>query len=152
MEQLQSHIWLTSSSSGNIEAFPHILGSPSSYMTLQLLHSVFSHIWWKFSFLCYQCNRMPKRLRKIRISIFLPKCSCSCLNAHALTFWPWYPCLHILLNNVPVLLMSRFFLRHPLKISLLFYSVQLQPMEPQKLRDSKESYSCGGGIYDTTKQ
>jgi hypothetical protein len=35
MEQLQSHIW------GNIFAFPHILGSPSSYMTLELLHSEF---------------------------------------------------------------------------------------------------------------
>ncbi len=34
MEQLQSHIW------GNIFAFPHILGRPSSYMTQQLLHSL----------------------------------------------------------------------------------------------------------------
>ncbi len=41
MEQLQSHIWLTASSYTvwwNICAFPQILGSPSSYMTLQLLH------------------------------------------------------------------------------------------------------------------
>jgi hypothetical protein len=41
MEQLQSrppHIW------GNICAFPHILGSPSSYMTLQLLHCEFPYI------------------------------------------------------------------------------------------------------------
>ncbi len=29
---------------GNICAFPHILGSPSSYMTLQLLHSEFPYI------------------------------------------------------------------------------------------------------------
>jgi hypothetical protein len=29
---------------GNIFAFPHILGSPSSYMTLQLLHSEFPYI------------------------------------------------------------------------------------------------------------
>ncbi len=29
---------------GNICAFPHILGSPSSYMTLQLLHSEFLYI------------------------------------------------------------------------------------------------------------
>jgi hypothetical protein len=28
----------------NICAFPHILGSPSSYMTLQLLHSEFPYI------------------------------------------------------------------------------------------------------------
>ncbi len=42
MEQLQSHIWLTASSYTvwwNICAFPQTLGSPSSYMTLQLLHS-----------------------------------------------------------------------------------------------------------------
>jgi hypothetical protein len=38
MEQLQSHKW------GNICAFPQILGSPSSYMTLQLLHSKFPYI------------------------------------------------------------------------------------------------------------
>ncbi len=56
MEQLQSHIWVTASSYwGNICAFPHILGSPSSYMTLQLLHSEFPYIWGKFSFLFYQC-------------------------------------------------------------------------------------------------
>jgi hypothetical protein len=35
MEQLQSHICLTSYM-GNICAFPHIVGSPSSYLTLQL--------------------------------------------------------------------------------------------------------------------
>jgi hypothetical protein len=29
---------------GNICAFPHLLGSPSSYMTLQLLHSEFPYI------------------------------------------------------------------------------------------------------------
>ncbi len=41
------HIWL------NIWAFPHILGSPSSYMTLQLLHSEFPYTVRKviFSFL-----------------------------------------------------------------------------------------------------
>ncbi len=32
------HIW------GNICAFPHILGSHSSYMTLQLLHSEYPYI------------------------------------------------------------------------------------------------------------
>ncbi len=35
-------------------AFPHILESPSSYMTLQLLHSEFPYIWRKFDFLFYQ--------------------------------------------------------------------------------------------------
>ncbi len=44
MEQLQRHIWLTAPHIwGNICAFPHILGSPSSYMTLQLLHSEFPY-------------------------------------------------------------------------------------------------------------
>jgi hypothetical protein len=36
--------------------FPHILGSPSSYMTLQLLHSEFPYIRGKFDFLFYQCT------------------------------------------------------------------------------------------------
>ncbi len=54
MEQLQSHIWLTASS--NIYAFPHILGSPSSYMTLQLLHSEFPYIWGKLNFVFHQCT------------------------------------------------------------------------------------------------
>jgi hypothetical protein len=45
MEQLQSHICR------NICAFPHILGSPSSYMTLQLLHSDFPYKLGKFDFL-----------------------------------------------------------------------------------------------------
>jgi hypothetical protein len=40
---------------GNICAFPHILGSPSSYMTLQLIHSEFPYILGKFDFLFYQC-------------------------------------------------------------------------------------------------
>ncbi len=44
MEQLQSHIWLTASSyMGNICAFPHILGSPSSCMTS-------THIWGNLTF------------------------------------------------------------------------------------------------------
>ncbi len=46
MEYLQSHIRLTRPPHiwGNICAFPHILGSPSSYMTLQLLHSELPYI------------------------------------------------------------------------------------------------------------
>jgi len=48
---LQLHIW------GNICTFPHILGSPSSYMTLQQLHSEFPYIWGKFYFIFYQCNQ-----------------------------------------------------------------------------------------------
>ncbi len=42
----------------NIWAFPHILGSSSSYMTLQLLHSEFPSIWGKFDFLFYQCRAL----------------------------------------------------------------------------------------------
>jgi hypothetical protein len=44
MEQLQSHDWRPPHKWGNICAFSHILGSPSSYMTLQLLHSEFPYI------------------------------------------------------------------------------------------------------------
>ncbi len=36
---------------GNICAFPHILGSHSSYMTLKLLHSEFPYIWGKLDIL-----------------------------------------------------------------------------------------------------
>jgi hypothetical protein len=40
----------------NGEIFAHflILGSPSPYMTLQLLHSEFPYKWGKFDFLFYQ--------------------------------------------------------------------------------------------------
>ncbi len=57
MEQLQIHIWLTASSYTvwwNVCAFPHILGSPSSYMTLQLLH-----------------HELPFYMRKIWFSFFI---------------------------------------------------------------------------------
>ncbi len=64
------HIW------GIICAFPHILGSPSSHMTLRLLHSEFPYLWGKFDFLFYQCwmlsrtpmvNRIPFRI-PVRVS------------------------------------------------------------------------------------
>ncbi len=54
MEQLQSHIWLTAYS--YMGKYFCILGSPSSYMTLQLLHSEFPYIWGKFYFIFYQCG------------------------------------------------------------------------------------------------
>ncbi len=41
-------------------AFPHTLGSSSSYMTLQLLHSEFPYIWGKFDFLF--CISVPVAL------------------------------------------------------------------------------------------
>jgi hypothetical protein len=36
-------------------SFTHILGSPSSYMTLQLIPSQFPYIWGKFRFLFFPC-------------------------------------------------------------------------------------------------
>jgi hypothetical protein len=45
IEQLQSHTYMANGLliyGENVCAFPHILGSPSSHMTLQLLHSEFS--------------------------------------------------------------------------------------------------------------
>ncbi len=59
MEQLQSHIWLTTFSyMGKYLYIPIILlGSPSSYMTLQLLHSEFPFIRGKFFFIFFcQCT------------------------------------------------------------------------------------------------
>ncbi len=58
VEQLQSHIWLTASlyMGKYLRIFflpPHFLGSPSSYMTLKLLHSEFSYIWGNFYFLLW---------------------------------------------------------------------------------------------------
>ena len=45
MEQLQSHKGPTASSyMVKYLRIPHILGSPSSYITLQLLHSEFVYI------------------------------------------------------------------------------------------------------------
>ncbi len=57
MEQLQSHIWLTASSymGKYLRISSYILGSPSSYMILQLLHSEFPYIWGKFYSIFYQC-------------------------------------------------------------------------------------------------
>ncbi len=43
------HIWL------NICTFPHIVGSPSSYVTLHPIQSEFPDILGKFCFLFYQC-------------------------------------------------------------------------------------------------
>jgi hypothetical protein len=48
-DYLPPHIWL------NIFALPHILGSSSSFMTLQLIPPEFPDIWGKFRFLFYQC-------------------------------------------------------------------------------------------------
>ncbi len=57
-DRLQSHIWLTASSYIwlNICAFPPILESHSSYMTLQPIPSEFPCIWGKFLFLFNQCK------------------------------------------------------------------------------------------------
>ncbi len=51
MKQLQSHIWLTAPHMWeNICAFSHILGSPSPYVTLQLLHSEFPYTVYEENF------------------------------------------------------------------------------------------------------
>ncbi len=53
--RVQSHMWLTRPPvliyGGNICVFPHILGSPSSYMTFHPIPSEFPYIWGKFCFL-----------------------------------------------------------------------------------------------------
>jgi hypothetical protein len=61
MEQLHSHIWdgLLIYVWLNIYAFPHILGNPSSYMTLQLLHSDSLIYEENFLFFFYQCVGDP---------------------------------------------------------------------------------------------
>ncbi len=43
----------------NICAFPHLLGSPSSYKTLHPIATEFPDIWGKFCFLFYQCGNGP---------------------------------------------------------------------------------------------
>ncbi len=48
----------------NICAFPHILGSPSSYITLHPIPTGFPYIWGKVCFLFYQCRRKIRQLRK----------------------------------------------------------------------------------------
>ncbi len=55
MKQLQSHIWLTASSWGNVCPFSHILGSPSVYdfATAPFWISLYMK---KIDFLFYQCT------------------------------------------------------------------------------------------------
>ncbi len=66
MEQLQSLIWLTASSYmvKYLRISSYILGSPSSYMTLQLIHSEFPNIRGKFDFLFYQCSMVQESCLK----------------------------------------------------------------------------------------
>ncbi len=55
VEQLQSHIWLTASSS----LTKYLLISSyirKPFLTLQQLHSEFPYIEWKFYFIFYQCT------------------------------------------------------------------------------------------------
>ncbi len=52
MKQLQSHIWLPASSyMVKYLRISSYIRKSSSYMTLQLLHSEFPHIWGKFDFI-----------------------------------------------------------------------------------------------------
>ncbi len=56
----------------DICAFPHILGSPSSYMTLHLIPSEFPYIWWNSFFLSLSVCKIreaPIKLKKtVRVS------------------------------------------------------------------------------------
>ncbi len=61
---MQSQIWQTTSSyiiwwKYSVCAFPHLLGSPSSYITLHPIASEFPYRWGKFCFLFYQCGNGP---------------------------------------------------------------------------------------------
>ncbi len=67
----------------NICAFPHILGSPFSYMTLHPIPSEFPYrcyIWWKilFSFLSVYCCTNSRKFDEIKVKnsiFFIKKCS-----------------------------------------------------------------------------
>ncbi len=56
----------------NICAFPHILGSPSSNMTLHPIPSRIPYIWGKFCFLFYQCECKDIYWGKLRVFPALP--------------------------------------------------------------------------------
>jgi hypothetical protein len=58
-DRVQSHSYMTNdllTYGENICAFPHILGSPSSYMTLHPIPCEFPYTWGKCCFLFYQCS------------------------------------------------------------------------------------------------
>ncbi len=73
---------------GNICAFSHILGSPSSYMTLQLLHSEFPHIWGNFDFLFYQCS-MAGKCAHISVKKKLSRSHWNIIIGHLLKLIKW---------------------------------------------------------------
>jgi hypothetical protein len=52
--------------------FPHIWGSPSSYMTLQLLHSKFPYIWGKFYLIFYQCTVFCQHINRSTVTFLRP--------------------------------------------------------------------------------
>ncbi len=66
------------------EIFAHFLirtlGSPSSYMTLQLLHSEFHYIWGKFEFLFYQCVIVCTVIRFLWVSAKFGTCTVVSVN------------------------------------------------------------------------
>ncbi len=70
---VQSHRRLTASSyMVKICAFPHKLGSPSSYITLHLIPSEFPYIWGKFFLLFYQWG--------VRTTLFTLLSDCSAVE------------------------------------------------------------------------
>jgi hypothetical protein len=76
MGQLQSHIWLTVSSymGKYLRISSYISGSPSSYMTLQLLHSEFPYIWGKFNFFFISAWRLSLQYSEVAAANMLYIC------------------------------------------------------------------------------
>ncbi len=72
-------------------AFPYILGSPSSYVTLHPIPSEFPYIWGKFCFLFYQCSTTCPLRRLFCLvageSVRWPISSTGCATCLTLT-WP----------------------------------------------------------------
>ncbi len=110
MEQLQSHIWLTASSVWlSICAFPHILGSPSSYITCQLLRSELPYMWGNFFFI----SPAPRWL------FIFPNCTWLC--CWWLTAVVWGQPITSITTESPYLLTSRkLLLIHPHSTHAIF--------------------------------
>ncbi len=53
-------------------AFPHVLGSPSPYMTLHPILSEFPYIWGKFSFLFYHCCILKQASKRGNVLFLSP--------------------------------------------------------------------------------
>ncbi len=74
-----------------ISAFPHILGSPSSYMTLQLFHSEFPNIWGKFDFYFYQWSNYPRLNMELDLQSLFGLHATWCTQLYSLAETPQLP-------------------------------------------------------------